>query len=54
MLIIGNGTLITHDNDIPLIENGALLIDGEIISEIGDSASLRNQHPDAQYIDADG
>lgn len=53
MLWIGNGRLITRDNGA-FYENGAVVIDGERIVEVGDSAALRQKYPDAEAIDARG
>jgi putative selenium metabolism protein SsnA len=52
MLLIGNGKIVTRDNAIPFIENGAVAVDGEFIKETGDTASLRAKYPGADYIDA--
>ena len=35
MLLIGNGKIVTRDSACPFIENGAVLVDGKIIREIG-------------------
>lgn len=54
MFIIGNGTLITHDPSSPIIKDGAVLIDGDLISAVGDCASIKAQNPHAKFIDAMG
>ncbi|MBP5158906.1 MAG: putative aminohydrolase SsnA [Lachnospiraceae bacterium] len=54
MLIIGNGRVITRDDDNPFIENGAVAIDGKLIKKIGSCADIRKEFPDADYIDAKG
>ncbi|MDR3193301.1 MAG: putative aminohydrolase SsnA, partial [Treponema sp.] len=54
MILIGNGTVVTRDEENPFIENGAVLVDGELIADVGDSASLKAKHPGAEYIDARG
>jgi putative selenium metabolism protein SsnA len=54
MLLIGNGKIVTRDAACPFIENGAVLVDGNIIREVGDSAALRTKHPDVDFIDARG
>jgi putative selenium metabolism protein SsnA len=54
MLIIGNGTIITRDAACPCIENGAVAVDGKLIKEVGDTASLRARYAGAEYIDAKG
>jgi putative selenium metabolism protein SsnA len=54
MLLIGNGKLVTRDSACPFIENGAVLVDGKTIRDIGETSSLRAQYPDAEYLDAQG
>ena len=54
MLILGNGRVITRDAAQPLIENGAVAIDGTEIRKIGDSEEMKAAYPDAEYIDAEG
>ena len=41
MLLVGNGRLITRDNN-GFYENGAVAIEGNIIKEVGDFAALNN------------
>ena len=54
MLLIGNGKIITRDSACPFIENGAVLIDGELVKEVGGTDSLRAKYAAAEYIDAKG
>ena len=54
MLVVGNGKLITRNNDLPYIENGAVAIEGTKISEIGTTKDIREKYKDAEYIDAKG
>ena len=54
MLLIGNGKLITRDDACPFIENGAVLVEGKLIKEVGESGALRAKYPEAEYIDARG
>ncbi|MHB1406265.1 MAG: putative aminohydrolase SsnA [Desulfitobacteriaceae bacterium] len=54
MLLIGNGTVLTLGQDNKVIAQGAVLIEGAKIQEIGDSAELRERFPQAQFIDARG
>jgi putative selenium metabolism protein SsnA len=54
MLLIGNGRVVTFDSERPLIEDGAVLIDGERIAAVGERSTLRSQHGDARYVDAHG
>lgn len=54
MLLVGNGQVITRDNENPYLRNGAVLIDGEEIAEVGDEQKLRKAHPEAEYVDSHG
>ena len=51
-ILIGNGTVVTLGKDNQLIEQGAVLVQNDRIAAIGSDTSLRQQHPDAQYVDA--
>ena len=54
MLILGNGRVITRDAAQPLIENGAVAIDGTKVCKVGNNEELKAAYPDAEYIDAEG
>ncbi len=54
MLLIGNGRLITRDNDAPFFENGAVVCDGKLIVETGELTAMREKYPDADFLDAHG
>lgn len=54
MMIIGNGTLITQREDLPLIENGAVVIDGELIADYGKTEDMQKAYPSAEFMDAQG
>ena len=54
MLIIGNGKTITRDANLPLIEDGAVAIEGTRIKEIGATKDMKEKYKDAEYIDARG
>ena len=54
MLLVGNGRVITRDEENPYLETGAVAIDGDTIAAVGPEASLRAQYPDAEYVDAQG
>lgn len=54
MLLIGNGTLITRDPQNPFVQDGAVVIDGERIVDVGDSERLRRDWPQAEFMDARG
>ena len=53
MLLVGNGRVITRSEKQPFIVDGAVVIDGKKIREVG-SSSLREKYPDAEFIDAHG
>jgi putative selenium metabolism protein SsnA len=53
-ILIGNGRLITRDKDNPYIENGAVLIEGKQIKEVGQFFVLKEKYKDVEYIDAAG
>ncbi|HRX57764.1 MAG TPA: putative aminohydrolase SsnA [Eubacteriales bacterium] len=53
MLLIGNGRLVTRDDGL-FIENGAVVTDGAVIAEVGETAALRARYPEAEFIDAHG
>ena len=53
MLLIGNGRLITRDEG-KFYENGAVAIDGRFIKAVGETKTLRETYPDAEFLDADG
>ena len=52
MFILGNGRLITRDAGNPYFENGAVAWDGGVITEVGETAALREKYPDAEFTDA--
>src|SRR5437588_6849407 len=52
--LIGNGTVVTLGSDNQLIEQGAVLVQGSRVGAVGSDTALRQQYPDAQYVDANG
>ena len=54
ILLVGNGRLITQDDQLPLIEDGCVAIRDGLIAEIGPTAALRRRHPGAHFVDARG
>ena len=52
MLLIGNGRLITHDSLNPYIEDGCVVINGNIIEDLGTTADMKAKYHDYEYIDA--
>lgn len=51
MLLIGNGKILCPGK---IIENGAVFIEDNFISEIGSSDDLKKKYPKVKFIDADG
>ena len=55
MIVIGNGTVVTRDEQRPLISGGAVAVgDDGLISSLGPTQKLRREHPGAQFVDARG
>ena len=54
MLLIGNGRLITRSAVNPYVEDGAVVLDGEVVRETGTLAELKAKYPDAEFVDAHG
>lgn len=53
-LLVGDGWLITHDGQNPLVERGCVVLRDGLIAEVGDTAALRPRYPEAEFLDADG
>ena len=54
MLLVGNGKMITRNDDHMYYSDGAVVIDGKKIKEVGETAALKKAYPDAEFIDAKG
>ena len=54
MLLVGNGKVITRDEALPYLEDGAVLLDGEAVREVGPLAELKTKYPGAEFVDARG
>jgi len=54
LLLLTNGTVITHDEDNRVIKNGAVLIEGEEIKALGESELLKSKYPEAEVKDVQG
>lgn len=54
MLMIGNGRLVTRDDQAPFFEHGAVVLDGNVVKKAGEEAELKKEFPDAEYVDAKG
>src|SRR3989449_1869205 len=51
-ILIGNGTVVTLGTQNQLIEKGAVLVRDGRIAAIGMDTTMRQQYPDAEYVDA--
>ena len=54
MLLIGNGKLFTRDEERPYLPDGAVVIDGDTVQEVGSLADMRAKYPAAEFVDARG
>ena len=54
MLLIGNGRLVTKNQEQPYFENGAVVIENGIIQEVGEFTALKAKYKDAEFVDAKG
>ena len=56
MILIGNGRVITNDENERIIENGCIVIEGNTIKEVGDTSLIKCKYEDNEheYIDAEG
>lgn len=54
MYLIGNGRLVTRDPQHPYFRSGGVVTQGETILAAGDYETLRQQYPEAEFVDARG
>ena len=54
MILIGNGRVLTQSAANPLIENGCVAVEDNLIRAVGDTAGLKRQYPQAMFVDAGG
>ena len=54
MLILGNGRVVTRDEKNPYLGNGAVVIEGTTIKQVGTLEEVKATYPDAEFIDAKG
>lgn len=50
-MLIGNGKLYTNDPDRLFISDGAVLIKGDTVADVGNSEELKTKYPDEEFID---
>lgn len=53
-MIIGNGKVITNNSSNTVIENGAVLVRGNIIEDVGNFEDLKKTYPNEEIIDVKG
>lgn len=53
-MIIGNGKVITNDQNNTFLENGAVLIKGNLIEDVGNFGALKKAYPDEEVVDVKG
>jgi putative selenium metabolism protein SsnA len=53
-MLITNGRVVTFGQDNQIIDRGALRIEGELITDVGETAALEKAFPDDERIDAGG
>ncbi|MDF2633279.1 MAG: selenium metabolism protein SsnA [Pelosinus sp.] len=54
MLLIGNGKVITRDSNQPYLANGCVVIQGNIITEVGLTEKMLEKYPKAEFMDVKG
>ncbi len=54
MKLVTDGVVITNDSEDKVIKEGAVLIEGDSIKEVGKADELRQNYPEAEIIDAGG
>jgi putative selenium metabolism protein SsnA len=54
MLLVGNGRLITQDESNPYMHNGCVVIQDNIIVEVGPTIAMQYKYPGAAFINAHG
>ena len=54
MIIIGNGRMVTRDPAQPFFENGAVVLEGTKIVNVGTLDDMKAAYPDAEFFDAKG
>ena len=53
-MLIKHGTILTMDEENRVIEDGALLVEGDRIKAVGTTAELSSSHPSETVLDAQG
>lgn len=53
MYIVGNGRIITQDKENPYIRNGGVVIENDLIVEVGKTEILLEKYPEVEFIDVE-
>ncbi len=51
---IGNGVVVTQDENLPVIYDGCVAVEGNRIVDLGETDRMRAEYPDAEFLDAKG
>ncbi|XMB67135.1 putative aminohydrolase SsnA [Mycoplasmatota bacterium zrk1] len=54
MKLIGNGILITRNSETPLLFDGCVVVDGNLITDYGKTQDMKEKYTDSEFIDAKG
>lgn len=54
ILLVGNGTVITHDDRLPFVQEGCVAIRNGLVDAVGSTAELRQSYPHSNFLDARG
>lgn len=52
MILVGNGRLITKNEQNPYMDDGCVVIEGNVIKEIGKTKEMKEKYSDYEFIDA--
>ena len=52
MILVGNGRLITKNEQNPYMDDGCVVIEGNVIKEIGSTKEMQEKYLDYEFIDA--
>jgi putative selenium metabolism protein SsnA len=54
MFIVGNGRLVTRDAAQSFFEDGAVVLEGTVVKEVGTTRDMKAHYPQAAFVDAKG
>ncbi len=52
MILVGNGRLITKNEQNPYMDDGCVVIEGNVIKEIGSTKEMKEKYSGHEFIDA--